>query len=193
MLRCLVLGDSLAVGMGAALGLVSPTNCDLVAKGGARAEQVARMAMPDRHYSVAIISIGSNDAPGTALARAARRVRLRTRSDRIVWILPYERQRAALVAALGIQRGDRIVDAARFRSADGLHPSSYFELARILTHNKQGNGSHPATVIDYTARRLLECRSKHRRQADACHLESFLHYRPPFRLICRANGNGLFR
>jgi len=136
MTTCLILGDSLALGLGAALGLASPITCDVVAKVGAGADRIAQMQVPNRRYDVAVISVGSNDRSGAELGNAIKRIRSVTPARTIVWLLPYERRSARSIASFAMSHGDLLVDIGRFESLDGLHPRSYRSLAITLRHRR---------------------------------------------------------
>jgi len=129
---CLLFGDSLAVGLGTLLGLGTPAGCDVVARVGAGAEEIAHMAGPPRQYDIAVVSVGSNDTPDTTFAQAINEVRIRTPARRIVWLLPYRRQSAAIIASHAATHRDLVIDAAMFKSRDGIHPRDYGKLAKLL-------------------------------------------------------------
>jgi len=45
------------------------------------------------------------------------------RSDKVIWILPYNRKIACLIAKIAVQYRDSFVDLAPFNSKDHVHPA----------------------------------------------------------------------
>ena len=116
---------------------------------GAASTAMLRWAPPPRSFDTAILSIGSNDdigsfkaVPGNLRgAEEARRRRVRVNISflrqhlpvrRVIWLLPYDRRRAAIVESIAASFGDEILDVARFASRDGIHPASYRQVAAAL-------------------------------------------------------------
>lgn len=147
MFACLFFGDSLALGTGAAVNARYPQHCEIRAVQGIASAAMLRWAAFDRRFDTAILSIGSNDdigAVGDQVARAAafqRRKRVldsitalrrKLPSRRVIWLLPYDRRRAGIVRSIAASFDDEAVDMARFPTADGLHPTSYRAVARVL-------------------------------------------------------------
>jgi lysophospholipase L1-like esterase len=126
MASCLIAGDSLAVGVGARFPA-----CVVSARKGAPTSAMPSM-IPDGPWTIAILSAGSNDAQAPDLDVRLRRLRTRVRSARVVWILPYDRSAASAVTAIAVDFGDLVVDAARFPTWDGVHPSDYRGVAAAL-------------------------------------------------------------
>ena len=123
MIDCLVLGDSIAVGIGNEL-----QHCLVVAGVGRRAGQAALINYPPARR--AIISIGSNDMHGD-VGEALARLRAGISAECVIWILPMAAQRAP-VTVEAMRRGDNIVDLRRLARGDGVHPLSYRALAREI-------------------------------------------------------------
>ena len=151
MFACLFFGDSLAHGTAVAVNARYAQHCDVHAVRGAASTAMLRWTPPARIYDTAILSIGSNDdigspAPPSAgvRARAAAvrqpsrvfyriaRLRQNLPSRRVIWLLPYDRARAAIVESISVRFGDEVLDIAEFPSRDGLHPSSYDAVAKRL-------------------------------------------------------------
>ena len=133
MLECLILGDSLAQGAAAALANALNARCDVVATQGAGSAAILR-SVPSRSYEAATISAGSNDANNPRLADNLIAIRKSISANRIVWIAPYNRSVAYLVADLARHFGDSLVDVAETPPVrDGLHPRSYRRLADLLS------------------------------------------------------------
>lgn len=134
MFECLILGDSLAQGTAAALQSALFNRCEIVAKKGAGTDQIAR-AVPRRTYQFATISAGTNDYPlsSETLQYKLASLRVKIAAENVVWIAPYDRRIAWIVASLARHYGDSLVDVAETPAApDGLHPQSYRRLATVL-------------------------------------------------------------
>ena len=132
MLECLILGDSLAQGAAAALARTAHATCDVVATQGIGSAAILR-STPKRAYETAVISAGSNDPNNPNLTDNLVAIRRTLSTSRVVWIAPYNRSVANLVADLARYFGDSLVDIAETPAVrDGLHPQSYRRLADLL-------------------------------------------------------------
>ena len=118
MIECLVLGDSIAVGLGAQLRA-----CVTDAQVGIGSAAIVGRAGP---ADVAVISAGSNDPHNPRLEANLRMIRAKVRG-RVVWIVPQHRVAADAVTKVARFHGDQIVSFAP--SQDRVHPRSYRELA----------------------------------------------------------------
>lgn len=127
---CLVIGDSLAVGLGAALKAQGRV-CDVVAANGLTAWQIA-MRAPQRRYGIAFVSAGSNNPKNPHLEDDLRTLRSYVRAPKLVWVLPYDRTAAKAVSANAGETGGLVVDAAWWPTADGVHPMEYRAMARLI-------------------------------------------------------------
>jgi lysophospholipase L1-like esterase len=130
MIDCLVLGDSIAVGLYQKI-----PQCESLSKGGWNTWQWNRDYLKyDLTAQTVIISLGSNDHKGIKTQEELERLREKVTAGRVFWILPAikpEVQRIVkVVAAL---HGDTVVPITRLQP-DGVHPSwtGYKELARIV-------------------------------------------------------------
>jgi hypothetical protein len=140
MFACLFFGDSLALGTGMAVNALLPRACEIRAAEGASSMAMMRWTPSPRRYGTTILSVGSNDDIGPATPprlrlRAVERItnlRSHPPSHRYIWLLPYDRSRAALVRRIAATFGDEILDLARFPSRDGIHPASYRTVAGAL-------------------------------------------------------------
>ena len=118
---------------------------------GAASTDMLRWRPLGRRFDTAILSVGSNEDLGTRRARAkaasslggdSRRrehvlatiadLRRALPSHRVIWMLPYDRERAAVVAAVAARFGDEVFDVGRFPTSDRLHPADYRAVARAL-------------------------------------------------------------
>lgn len=128
--ECLVIGDSLAAGLGQALrnqGMI----CDVIARKGLTAWQIG-LAAPLERYGVAYVSAGSNDPKNPHLEDEARILRSHIRASKIVWVLPYDRTAAKAVSDNAAETGGLVVDMAWWPTRDGIHPADYAPLARMI-------------------------------------------------------------
>jgi lysophospholipase L1-like esterase len=124
MLECLILGDSLAVGIGQIR-----TECATYAKSGINSyDYVNRHILHTNGNMQAehvIISLGSNDTKNINTFEELDSLRQLVKADRVYWILPaikeYKRQAVQKVAE---KYKDVIIDARQTAlSADGIHPT----------------------------------------------------------------------
>jgi len=60
-LECLILGDSLAVGLGASINRIYQPGCAVIGTVGATTSDIARATIIARNYRTVVISAGSND------------------------------------------------------------------------------------------------------------------------------------
>ena len=124
MLECLILGDSLAVGVGQVR-----TECATYAKSGINSyDYVNRHILHTNGNMQAehvIISLGSNDTKNINTFEELDSLRQLVKADRVYWILPaikeYKRQAVQKVAE---KYKDVIIDARQTAlGADGIHPT----------------------------------------------------------------------
>jgi lysophospholipase L1-like esterase len=125
---CLLLGDSIAVGL---YHFVAP--CESLSKGGWNTWQWNRDYLKnDLTADTVIISLGSNDHKHIQTQEELERLREKVTAGRVFWILPAikpEVQRIVkMIAAL---HGDTVVPITRLQP-DGIHPSwaGYKQLAK---------------------------------------------------------------
>lgn len=131
MLECLIVGDSIAVGV----SQVRP-ECAGIAKSGinSRDWNIKNMhrLQPTRTL---IISLGANDLKTHNTEGNARSLRTQVQAARVFWLLPNETLKPAAVAAVrqvAAEFGDTVIDRPSTNmSADRVHPTyrGYKELA----------------------------------------------------------------
>ncbi len=122
MLECLIIGDSIAVGV----SQVRP-ECQSIAKSGINSSNWNRLHLnklqPTRTL---IISLGANDL-GVDTDANLRRLRAEAQADRVFWLLPSQRLKPAqvqAVKAVAREHGDTVIPRPeRDISADGVHPT----------------------------------------------------------------------
>lgn len=130
MIECLILGDSIAVGI-----QHYRRECDKVARVGINSQTfVRRYATYNLSAETVVISLGTNDSPDMNTYDALTKLRARVRAKRVYWILPVKfseaRDHVEMVAA---EHGDTVVRIP-YVSKDGIHPSmaGYQRLGEIV-------------------------------------------------------------
>ena len=128
MLECLILGDSIAVGIAQ-----QRPECVVLAKGGINSWQFNNKNITNlKSAKTAIISLGSNDHKGVRTKRELETLREMVDAEIVFWILPHGNLKASGVDIEQIQIFVREI-AADFRdvvlpiasiSTDGIHPTS---------------------------------------------------------------------
>lgn len=124
MLECLILGDSLAVGVGQIR-----KECVTYAKSGINSyDYVNRHLLHTQGNTAAksvIISLGSNDSKTTKTFEELDTLRQLVKADRVFWILPAikdDKRRA--VQAVAEKYRDTVIDSRQSAlSPDGVHPT----------------------------------------------------------------------
>jgi lysophospholipase L1-like esterase len=128
---CLVIGDSLAVGVGHYL-----PECLTEAKVGISSQKFITELLTPQEADRVVISLGVNDAPTTHTVANLRRVRAAVSGKLVFWLLPAGHPAArAAIRSVAMTHGDRLIDTAPEAGADGLHPSGagYHALAIAMT------------------------------------------------------------
>ncbi|QJU59910.1 hypothetical protein HL653_21110 [Sphingomonas sp. AP4-R1] len=131
MTDCLLLGDSIALGLAAALK-AGGIACDVAARVGARSADLSRQIAAVGSRPVVVLSAGTNDPPRADLEANLIGSRMALGRARVVWILPYRRQSAYAVTRIAFRFGDDVVDLAQLPSRDRIHPASYRALAERI-------------------------------------------------------------
>jgi lysophospholipase L1-like esterase len=130
MIECLVLGDSIAVGLHQQL-----PRCESLSKGGWNTAQWNRDYLKhDLTAQTVIISLGSNDHRHIKTQAELERLRGKVTAGRVFWILPaIKPDIQEIVKKVAVQHGDAVVPITRLQP-DGVHPSwaGYKELARVV-------------------------------------------------------------
>ena len=127
MFECLVLGDSIAVGVGQNL----PT-CETIAKVGLSSSQVLA-SVKKVSKDLVVVSVGSNDPRNPELLRNVRALRAKLDAKYVIWLLPYDRSAAGAVREVASSYRDYLLDLRNYDTNDGVHPKNYKELAKELT------------------------------------------------------------
>lgn len=131
MTGCVVLGDSIALGIAMFANFMAPGGCDHRARVGASTVEIARMA-PARRTAVAFVSAGSNDVGNPRLKDQLIQLRSRIQADRIVWLYPRAPYSAWAVYRVALANRDQAISLARLSSSDGIHPRDYRAAANLI-------------------------------------------------------------
>jgi hypothetical protein len=127
MLECLVLGDSIAVGVGQNL-----PQCEVIAKVGLSSSQVLA-SVKAVSKDLVVVSVGSNDPRNPELLRNVRALRAKLDAKYVIWLLPYDRSAAGAIEQVAGSYRDYILDLRNYSTNDGVHPKNYKDVAKELT------------------------------------------------------------
>lgn len=127
MLECLVLGDSIAVGVSQAR-----PECVSYSKGGWNTWQWNRRYLNnDLAAETVIISLGSNDHKGIKTRSELEKLRAKVQGKRVFWVLPAGNLKAGgvdiqdiqtIVFDIAAKNSDTVIPITRLQK-DGIHPS----------------------------------------------------------------------
>ena len=120
MLDCLIVGDSIAVGVANVR-----TECVSYSKGGINSHQWVNANVGKSPYmaKTVIISLGSNDHKYVKTESELRTIRQLTKAERVYWILPAIKPDIQdIVRNVAAQYGDTVLPITRLQK-DGVHPS----------------------------------------------------------------------
>lgn len=122
MFECLILGDSIAVG----IGQNRPT-CHVQAKVGITTKNWLRTyGHNSNFYKVVVISLSTNDYNFDNIEEYLYDVRIKNKANMVVWILPNPVRKPvqhALVKKIAVEFGDRTLDITQYLGPDGIHPT----------------------------------------------------------------------
>ncbi len=120
MLSCLVMGDSIAVGVGQNL-----PQCRTEAKVGVSSTQVVQRLRDDPSADRVVISLGANDgALAAGTLKNLTELRKTVHARVVYWLLPASSAAARrAIHAVAARHGDRIIDTQPFVGGDRLHPT----------------------------------------------------------------------
>ena len=124
MLECLILGDSLAVGIGQIR-----KECVTYAKSGINSYDYVNRhiwhTQSNTQAKTVIISLGSNDTKNINTVEELDTLRQLVKADRVYWILPNVKEtKRKAVWEVAKKRNDWVIDArGSDRSSDTVHPT----------------------------------------------------------------------
>jgi hypothetical protein len=134
MLECLILGDSIAVG----IGTYRP-DCAVIAKVGITSQNWLRSYQThptfNKPYKVVAISLGSNDHRNTT-AESLYDIRSKIKADMVVWVMPSRTLKPVqrvIIKEIANEFRDKILEINKM-SYDGIHPTGqgYIELGKSI-------------------------------------------------------------
>ena len=122
MLECLIVGDSIAVGVSQVR-----TECQAIAKSGINSSDWNKKHLHKlKPARTLIISLGANDL-GINTEGHIRSLRTNAQADRVFWLLPSQRLKPRQVEAVKLvaaEFGDTVIPRPESNiSADGVHPT----------------------------------------------------------------------
>lgn len=122
MLECLIVGDSIAVGVSQVR-----RECQSIAKSGINSSNWNKLHLHKlKPTKTLIISLGANDL-GIDTEANIRKLREKAQAERVFWLLPSQRLKPDQVRAVkfvAIEYGDTVIPRPeKDISADGVHPT----------------------------------------------------------------------
>jgi lysophospholipase L1-like esterase len=119
LIPCLVIGDSIAVGIGHTL-----PECRTEARVGINSRQFVFELLSPQQADTVVISLGANDGSSAYTIPNLLRVRETVNGRRVYWLLPPHHANARLaIRTVATQFGDRMIDCTPEAGPDGLHPT----------------------------------------------------------------------
>ena len=123
MLECLIVGDSIAVGVSQIRH-----ECASISKSGINSRYwVTRHIHKLKPVRTLIISLGANDYRGINTEGHIRSLRTNAQAERVFWLLPSQRLKPGQVEAVKLvaaEFGDTVIPRPESNiSADGVHPT----------------------------------------------------------------------
>jgi lysophospholipase L1-like esterase len=150
LLDCLVLGDSIAVGVGQA-----KPGCLVVAETGITSERYVHTLLVARTARIAIISLGVNDSDDVDTVDNLLRLRSAITARTVYWLLAGINKRSREAARLVATKfRDRLVDVAPLAGPDHLHPdrAGYARLAGLIHGGTGGYAAQRHPYRDFLPR-----------------------------------------
>ena len=138
MLECLILGDSLAVGVGQVR-----TECVTHAKSGINSYDYVNRYVFHTHGTTSaksvIISLGSNDTKNINTFEELDTLRQLVKADRVYWIVPaIKKDKQDIVWAVANKYHDAVINARNHEiSPDGVHPT--YKGYKSIANQTKGN------------------------------------------------------
>ena len=158
--RVVIIGDSIAVGMGGSVlsqkgftphyekgqrSLMQTSHHVAVdATVGLSSAQILKKVQKNptlQNAEIAVISAGTNDLVGQLanseeglqkIGQNLRNIRANLHANQNVWVLPYNPKASDLVKSVAQEFGDSTVNLSDFAKADQYHPKSYSDIAKTL-------------------------------------------------------------
>jgi lysophospholipase L1-like esterase len=125
MLDCMIIGDSIAVGVS-----MARPECVSYSKGGWNSWQWNKDYLPQaitKQSKTLIISLGANDHKGVKTEQELRKMRAAVKADRVFWISPGKERKPIpqdAIERIAQEYGDVVLDRPMgHMSSDGVHPT----------------------------------------------------------------------
>ena len=135
MLDCLIVGDSIAVGVSQVR-----KECAAIVKSGINSREWNRQHLGKLSQTkTLIISLGANDYQGIDTETNIRKLRSSAQADRVFWLLPSQKlkpKQVDIVRQVAMEYGDTVIPRPeKDISGDGVHPTfkGYKALAKQTT------------------------------------------------------------
>lgn len=119
MIPCLVLGDSIAVGVG-----IARPECTTHAKSGITSEAFVQTMLRPEDAQTVIVSLGANDDGTIRTADNLRELRRTVSARTVIWLLPgLKEPQRVLIRQVAAGFGDKLIDTRPEAGPDHLHPT----------------------------------------------------------------------
>ena len=118
MIECVLIGDSLAVGIAQHL-----PKCLRYAKVGIAAENIFKIIPQQITADDVAISLGSNNPTNPKLREELIKVRNSIKAKRVFWVLPNHPIAKRTVVSVAESYRDNMIDSSPWISKDGVHPT----------------------------------------------------------------------
>jgi len=119
LISCLVIGHSIAVGVGQYL-----PECRTEDRVGITSQQFAHELLSPQEADKVVISLGVNDGLSAYTIANLQRVRETVQGRAVYWLLPAQHDHArAAIRSVAALFGDRLIDCAPEVGPDSLHPT----------------------------------------------------------------------
>jgi lysophospholipase L1-like esterase len=116
---CLVIGDSLAIGVGQSL-----PECRTEARVGITSRQFVHELLSPQQADKVVISLGVNDGAAAYTIPNLQRVRESVHGRAVYWLLPAHHDHArTAIQLVAAHYGDWLIDCTPTVGPDGLHPT----------------------------------------------------------------------
>lgn len=147
MIHCLVLGDSIAVGVGTAR-----PDCTTTARIGITSEAFVQTMLTPEDADTLIVSLGANDDGTVHTEDNLRQLRQTIRARTVIWLLPgLKDPQRAVIRAVALSYNDRVIDTRPQAGPDHLHPSGTGY--RIIADETEQQGPDAIEVAEAEAPR----------------------------------------
>ncbi len=151
MLSCMMVGDSIAVGVGQAR-----PECETVAQVGISSSRYIETLLPPgrTEVDIAVISLGVNDDASLDTIDNLRLVRARIAGRTVVWLLPGLKENVrTMIRTVAAENGDRTVDTRPQAGRDHLHPTGAgYEIIASATIGPHDSSRDTEEVASYEPR-----------------------------------------